>query len=154
MDQLPKAVTERVAHQGNPVTACSPSIRLIAAPTGPSWRELGVCVAISVATGAGADHCSDRSHVEGDEESFDSSLSQSGKLLKKRCEQRKSRSDTKQHLRTAARHRRATDATWACCRSTFAGPHRKPSSQPVHEISQLQLYASESFATRLTAFAV
>jgi len=32
----PKAVTDKVAHQGNPVTECSPSMRLIAAPTGPS----------------------------------------------------------------------------------------------------------------------
>ena len=36
VDRLPKAVTERVAHQGKPVNACSPSIRLTAPPTGPS----------------------------------------------------------------------------------------------------------------------
>ena len=36
MEEVPKAVTPRVAHQGNPVIECSPSIKFIA-PIGPSW---------------------------------------------------------------------------------------------------------------------
>ena len=76
--------------------------------------------------GAAAEHCSDRSHVDVGEAALDVSLSQLGKLLNNRCVQEQAASDTKQHLRGPARHRLATDVTWADYQSSLRARTKVP----------------------------